>query len=143
MALEIRVNPDISESIKVWLPGESPWVDVVGRLPDGRMLGIIRNDLIATAQHGYSRDDIATFELDGQCWTVCAPDRQIVVGPSAIPKPDTKAMAAALLEARRWVEASTAQVRGLSAQAASYGEKMLKQIDAALSAPPPDIGAGR
>lgn len=138
MMAEAKLNPEIGESVKVWLPGESPWVDVVGRLPDGRMLGIIKNDLVATAGHGYVRDDIATFEMDGHLWTVCTPARQIFVGPSAIPKPNTKAMKAALLEARQWVEASTAQVRGLSAQAASYGEKMLKQIDAALATPHPE-----
>lgn len=137
MADARNLNPEIGESIKVWLPGESPWTDVVGKLPDGRILGIIQNNLVATAGHGYVRDDIATFELQQGVWTVCTPARQIVVGPSAIPRPDTKAMAAALLEARRWVEASTAQVRGLSEQAASYGEKMLAQIDAALTLPLP------
>lgn len=132
MASAANDKPEIGESIKVWLPGESPWVDVIGRLPDGRILGSIQNDLVFTPNHGYSRDDIATFELVDRLWNVCMPVRQIVVGPS-LPRLSRKAMADALRESRRWVEANTAQVRGLSEQAASYGEKMLKQIDAALA----------
>lgn len=42
-------------------------------------------------------------------------------------------LVAALTEARRWVEANTAQVRGISDAAAAPGEAMLRSIDLALS----------
>lgn len=43
-------------------------------------------------------------------------------------------LAEVLKDARQWVEANTAQVRGLSAEAAAPGEAMLKRIDAAIAA---------
>lgn len=42
-------------------------------------------------------------------------------------------LVAALKASRQWVEANTAQVRGLSAQAAAPGEAMLAQIDSAIA----------
>ena len=56
------------------------------------------------------------------------------------PSPREAELERALREARRWVEANTAQVRGLSAEAAAPGEEMLKRIGALLS---PQDGAGK
>lgn len=69
----------------------------------------------------FSPDDDETQEDAARVWNT----RSVNSLPSLVK---------ALEEARQWVEANTAQVRGLSAQAAEPGETMLRKIDAALSA---------
>jgi len=39
--------PDVGASVKVFLPGESPWAECVTILPDGRWIGRIENKLVA------------------------------------------------------------------------------------------------
>lgn len=53
--------PKVGECVQFWLPGESPWVEVVAVLPDGSFIGRIDNDLINTEEHGCQRNDHVRF----------------------------------------------------------------------------------
>lgn len=56
-------TPMIGSHLKVYLPGESPWVIVTAVLPDGRILGRIDNKLI-DEDHGYQFGDVVTLDCD-------------------------------------------------------------------------------
>lgn len=51
----------MSESVKVHLPGESPWVTSLGVDNTGAMIGRIDNHLVATEKHGFKRGDVLSF----------------------------------------------------------------------------------
>ena len=52
----------VGDSMKVVLPGESPWAEVVEVFPDGRWLGRIDNHLVCGDMHDYCKDDLVLFE---------------------------------------------------------------------------------
>lgn len=85
MSLDIR--PTAGTSIKVWLPGESPWAVVIGWVDGDRILARIENDLVAIG-HGYKYGDLATFEkettADYSIWKLCPLERQAKIGPSSV-----------------------------------------------------------
>lgn len=54
-------TPKIGETVKVWLPGETPWAECVAVNPDGSWLGRIDNDLVCTAKHGLKLNDVTRF----------------------------------------------------------------------------------
>jgi len=74
------------DSVKVWLPFESPWAIVLAELPDGRLLARINNDLICSSRHGFQFGDVATFEIeetaDYKIWKLAA--EQVRIGPSLV-----------------------------------------------------------
>lgn len=49
-----KSDMSIGQFVKVFLPGESPWAEVVRFLPDGRWLGRIVNHLVSS-DHEFSR----------------------------------------------------------------------------------------
>jgi hypothetical protein len=51
------------ELIKVFLPGESPWVKFVRSTSETTFIGKIDNNLINTEQHGFNFGDEVEFEL--------------------------------------------------------------------------------
>lgn len=56
-------EPIVGKGVKVWLTGETPWAEVIFKLPDGRWIGRIDNDLQRTDLHGYAYNDLVVFEL--------------------------------------------------------------------------------
>lgn len=74
------------DDVKVWLPGESPWVIVLAVLPDGRLLARLNNDLVNSQVHGYQFGDVATFEIeetaDYKIWNLARD--QIRTGPTLV-----------------------------------------------------------
>lgn len=85
--------------------------------------------------------DLAGFCDAAQGWVDLTALRSVLLashpttGQETVATPRDGGVREALKEARQWVEANTANVRGLSAEAAAPGEAMLRKIDAALSAP--------
>lgn len=63
---------DDNEFIKVFLPGESPWVKFVRATSDNTFVGRIDNHLVNTENHGYKFGDEVEFCRkdygDVQCW---------------------------------------------------------------------------
>ena len=75
-------QPCVGQHIKVFLPGESPWAEVVAVLTGGEIVGRIDNELVASSPalraacardwfgsqeplpslHDWKRDDLVVFE---------------------------------------------------------------------------------
>lgn len=53
--------PAIGEQVKVWLPGETPWVECLVIHADGSWSGRVNNHLVCTASHGIAFDDVVRF----------------------------------------------------------------------------------
>ena len=57
-------TPSVGETVKVWLPGESPWAECVAVLGDGSWIGRLDNDLVNTVQHGLRLNSVTRFVLE-------------------------------------------------------------------------------
>ena len=68
----------IGDSIKVYLPGESPWATVVSIHSDGRVAARIDNHPVSDLQ-GYKFGDVATFEKNAEfeTWELAPLDKQL------------------------------------------------------------------
>jgi len=68
------------ESLKVTLPGETPWVTPLVWDKYNLMLGRINNHLVNTESHGFEFGDLVTFHLvdwgEFKCWEP-SPHRKI------------------------------------------------------------------
>lgn len=59
--MEHVMTPAIGQLEKVWLPGETPWVECLAVHHDGSWSGRIDNHLVATTRHGIGFDDVVRF----------------------------------------------------------------------------------
>jgi hypothetical protein len=55
------MKPEKGQSVKVYLPGEGPWVTCLGMDDTGAMIGRIDNHLVMTEMHGYKYGDVLIF----------------------------------------------------------------------------------
>ena len=64
------VPVDVGDRVKVMLPGESPWADVIEVLPDGNWIGQI-NGCPLLGDHDYNDGDLLLFsqrDFNGNIW---------------------------------------------------------------------------
>lgn len=60
-------SPKAGDFVKVWLPGESPWVECQG-IGDGWMVGRIDNYLVNEKRHRFKYSDLVLFTLVDGIW---------------------------------------------------------------------------
>jgi hypothetical protein len=61
---------DVGDRVKVMLPGESPFADVIEVLPDGNWIGEL-NSHAMLGDHGYDNGDLVLFsqqDFNGNIW---------------------------------------------------------------------------
>lgn len=82
------LEPSIGSTIKVFLPGESPWATVVHVAEPGRVVARLANHPVGIL-HRYKLGDAVTFDLVGlialgrPVWNWRVSPSQIAMGPQA------------------------------------------------------------